>query len=316
MSDSASSRAAISDVFTKDTLVKGVPAKLRCVEIAGQVFSLTSGPLRVARLEDEWYEDLEDPSTVIEALKARRSLGVDLFTFWQRLPNTEPAYAYPLEWEEIAVLPISSYDHWWTKRIKSRTRTMIRKSERSGLVIREAAYDDQFVRGMTAIFNEAPVRQGRKFWHYGKDFETVKEQFSRYIYRERIFGAYFGDEMVGFVMLGDAGGFALLGQIISSLRHRDKSPNNSLIAKSVEFCAKNGFEYLVYWYWGDDSLAEFKRRCGFEPVALPRYYIPLSLKGRIALRTGTHRGLVARLPPAVKRKLKRLRNAWYARQER
>src|SRR5690606_3290760 len=135
-------------------------------------------------------------------------------------------------------------------------------------------------RGMTAIFNETPVRQGRKLWHYGKDFATVKEQFSRYVYRERMIGAYVGDEMVGFVMLGDAGRFALLGQIISSLRHRDKSPNNSLIAKSVEICANSGMEYLVYWYWGDDSLAEFKRRCGFEPFALPRYYIPLTLKGR------------------------------------
>jgi len=30
---------------------------------------------------------------------------------------------------------------------------------------------------MTAIFNESPTRQGRKFWHYGKDFATVKKQF-------------------------------------------------------------------------------------------------------------------------------------------
>lgn len=311
MSDSVSSRLASGGVFTKDTLVKGAPAKLHCVEIAGQVFSLSSGPLRVACLEDEWYEDLNDPPAVIEALKARRDLGVDLFTFWQRLPNTEPAYDYPLEWEEIAVLKISSYEHWWTQQIKSRTRTTIRKSEKEGLVIRETPYDDQFVRGMTAIFNEAPVRQGRKFWHYGKDFDTVKKQFSRYVHRERMVGAYIGEEMVGFVMLGDAGRFALLGQIISSLHHRDRSPNNSLIAKSVELCANSGCEYLVYWYWGDDSLAEFKRRCGFEPVSLPRYYVPLTLKGRVALRTGTHHGLAARLSPEVKRRLKRWRAAWY-----
>jgi hypothetical protein len=165
---------------------------------------------------------------------------------------------------------------------------------------------------MTAIFNEAPVRQGRKFWHYGKDFATVKAQFSRYVHRERMIGAYVGDEMVGFVMLGNAGRFALLGQILSSLNHRDRAPNNALIAKSVELCAKLGIEYLVYWYWGEDSLAEFKRRCGFEPVTLPRYYVPLTLKGQLALRTGAHRGVAAMLPAGLKRTLKRWRSSWYS----
>jgi len=46
-------------------------------------------------------------------------------------------------------------------------------------------------------------------------------------------------------------------------------------------------------------------------VALPRYYIPLTPKGRIALRTGLHHGPVAWLPPSMKRLLKRWRAAWY-----
>jgi hypothetical protein len=297
-------------VFHKDTLIKGVPATLRCVEIEGQVYALGSGPIRIAQLEDDWYEDIRDPERVIEVLRSRPELGVDLFTFWQRVPNTEPRYQYYRVSDEVAALKIESYEHWWSKQIKSRLRTTIRKSEKEGLVVKEVPYDDDFVRGMTAIFNESPVRQGRKFWHYGKDFETVKKQFSRYVYRERMIGAYLGDEMVGFVMLGDAGRFALLGQIISSLHHRDKAPNNLLIAKTVELCAKHGFEYLVYWYWGDDSLAEFKRRCGFERMVLPRYYVPLTWKGQIALRTGMYRGLTGMIPPNVKRTLKRWRAAW------
>ena len=59
-------------------------------------------------------------------------------------------------------------------QIKSRVRNQIRKAEKEGLVVKEVPYDDDFVRGMTAIFNESPVRQGRPFWHYGKSFETVK----------------------------------------------------------------------------------------------------------------------------------------------
>ena len=163
-----------------------------------------------------------------------------------------------------------------------------------------AAYDDEFVRGMTAIFNESPVRQGRRFWHYGKDFETVKHQFSRFIFREYMVGAYFEGEMVGFMMLGNAGRFGLTGQIISSLKHRDKTPNNAMVAKAVEICAARGLPHLVYYYWTEDSLAEFKRRCGFEKTSVPRYYVPLTWRGELALRLGAHRGLRAMVPSNIK----------------
>ena len=168
-----------------------------------------------------------------------------------------------------------------------------------------------FVRGMTAIFNESPVRQGRKFWHYGKDFETVKRQFSRYIHREVMIGAYYKDEMIGLMMLGDAGRFGLTGQIISSLKHRDKSPNNALIAKAVEVCAKRKLDYLCYLFWSDDSLAEFKRRCGFEKTQVPRYFVPLTARGKLGLKVGGHRGWKMMIPPRIKAPLKRLRRKWH-----
>src|SRR5207249_7831640 len=120
-----------------------------------------------------------------------------------------------------------------------------------GVEVREVSYDDDFVRGVTAIFNETPVRQGRRFWHYGKDFETVKRQFSRYLFREDLIGAYVKDELIGFIMLANAGRYGVLGQIISKIQHRDKSPNNDLIAKAVEVCARKGLPFLVYAYWGD-----------------------------------------------------------------
>ena len=101
------------------------------------------------------------------------------------MPDVQPGIRTTPEWEEIAVLPIQSYEHWWNHQIKSRVRNQIRKAEKEGLVVKEVPYDDDFVAGMTAIFNESPVRQGRPFWHYGKTFETVKSQFARYLHRER-----------------------------------------------------------------------------------------------------------------------------------
>ncbi|MFO1128780.1 MAG: GNAT family N-acetyltransferase [Rhodospirillales bacterium] len=300
-------------VFAKDTLVCGKPASIQCYELFGQHYTKSGTFFTTLRLEDEWYEDVADPERLIGALKRDGQIDADLFTFWQRIPDARPVHDYYHELEEIAVLPVTTYKDWWNKQIKSRVRNMIRKAERQGVEVRETEYDDPFIKGMTTIFNESPTRQGRQFWHYGKDFDTVKSQFSRYVYRERMVGAYFEGELIGFMMLGDAGRYCLTGQVLSSLKHRDKNTSNLLIAKAVEICEQRGFPYLVYFFWGDDSLSEFKRRCGFEGVKVPRYYVPLSWKGELALRFGAHRGWKALVPPRLKDSLKRVRSSWYER---
>jgi hypothetical protein len=298
-------------IFTKETLVKGQPMQLECVDIDGQTYAVNRRSVTILGLEDEWFDDVRDPEAVIKVLKNSKGFKPDIFTFWQRLPDLEPKYSHHVEWEEIAVLPIKSYDDWFNKQLKSRTRGLIRKAEKDGIEVRETAYDDEFVRGMTAIFNEAEVRQGRKFWHYGKDFETVKRQFSRYLHREYMLGAYYKGEMIGFIMLGNAGQFGLTGQIISAIKHRDKSPNNALIAKAVEVCAQRKLPFLCYLFWSGDSLAEFKRRCGFEKIRAPRYFVPLTPKGKLALKIGMHRGWRSLLPSGLKSSLKTLRRRWY-----
>jgi hypothetical protein len=301
---------AVGVIFRKDTLIDGRPAQISCVEVDGQTYSLHHGVATTVRLEDEWFDDVGDPTSVIDALR-RSSVRADIFTFWQRLPHTEPKFDFPMEWESVAALPVQTYDYWWNKQIKSETRNLVRKAQKKGVEVREARYDDEFVRGMTEIFNEVPIRQGRRFWHYGKDFATVKQQFSRNLFREDLLGAYHGDELIGFVMLGNAGRYGVLGQIISKIQHRDKSPNNALIARAVEVCERKQLGYLVYAYWADGSLAEFKKHNGFEETRLPRYYVPLSRRGQIVVKAGLHRGWKELLPSAMKMRLKSLRSRWW-----
>lgn len=302
-----------SRVFAKETLVKGQPARIECLEVAGQIYSIARGPVTIATLENEWFEEVTDPRPVIEALRCLKGVTVDLLTFCQRLPHVEPQYSFHQETESIAAVAIDTYDHWLKKQVEPSTRNKIRKSQKLGVEVRECAFDDEFVQGMTAIFNESPTRQGRPFWHYGKDFETVKRQFSRYLFREDLIGAYYNGELIGFAMLGRNEVFGDLGQIISKMGHRDKAPTNALIAKCIEVCARRRLRYLVYAYWLDSSLGDFKRQSGFEEVKLPRYFVPLTLKGRLALRTGLHRGLRQFVPKELELKLKRIRQAWYER---
>src|SRR6201993_796607 len=205
-----------------------------------------------------------------------------------------------MELDSMAALPIKSYSFWWEKQIERKARNKVRKAQKSGVVVKSATFDDGFFRGMTSIFNETPIRQARRFLHYGKDFETVKREFSRFLFREEIFGAYMGEELVGFIMVGDAGKYACLGQIISKIAYRDLAPTNALLAKVIERCAEKGFPYLVYAYWLDDSLGDFKRNNGFQRFDLPRYFVPLTKKGKLAFKLGLHRGWKRVVPRQIR----------------
>jgi hypothetical protein len=266
--------------------------------------------LKTARLTDEWHEDVDNPEALISNLKA--SSNADLFTFWQRLPNTEPKFPYHREMDSIAVLPVSTYEHWLKHQINNKTRNLVTKAAKKGVVIKPAAFDDAFVRGMAAIFNETPVRQGMPFWHYGKDVETIRREFSTFLFREDLYGAYIGDELVGFIFLAHGGQYQMIGQILSMMSHRDKALNNALIAKAVEVCAEKRIPYLVYAVWPRGPLKEFKRHNGFDRVDLPRYYVPLTVKGELALRLGLHRNPIERLPESAFLFLRDLRTKYYA----
>jgi hypothetical protein len=297
------------------------------MEINGKRIMVEGKILRIARPhadpQQEWCEDVENPEVLIDSLRKTKHCP-DILTFWQRLPDTEPKYSYAMERDSIAALPIKSYSYWWENQIDRTARNKARKAEKKGVIVKPATFDDRFIQGMTSIFNETPVRQGRRYLHYGKDFETIKREFSRFLFREEIFGAYLGEELVGFIMLCNAGTYAFLGQIISKIACRDLAPNNALLAKAVERCAEKGLPYLVYAYWLDDGLGDFKRSNGFQKVDLPRYFVPLTKKGKLALSLGVHRlsplgvhrGWKRAVPRQIASRLKKLRAHWYRLVER
>src|SRR5947199_7881874 len=112
-------------------------------------------------------------------------------------------------------------------------------------------------------------------------------------------------------MLANAGRYAVLGQIISKMAQRDLAPTNALLAKAVERCAEKGIPYLAYAQWLEDGLGDFKRSNGFQKFDLPRYFVPLTHKGRLALKLGIYRGWKEMVPKQIKNKLKKLRNLSY-----
>jgi hypothetical protein len=290
--------------------------KLRDLIVVSDVRIVIEGTLlRVARLEHEWDVDVNYPDALIETLQ-NSSTRIDLFTFTQRLPHRQPRFRFPTEWTNVAAIPISTFDEWWAQPIVKETRNKVRKSQKAGVEVRLAALDDAFVEGVRSIYDEVPLRQNKPMLHYRKDPVTLKHNLSTFLDRSDFLGAYLGGELIGFVKLVSAGSFVRTMHIMSAIRHRDKAPINALIAKAVELCAQRRAPYLVYGQFdygkrGSRSLTEFKRYAGFQKIELPRYYIPLSVLGRVTLRLSLHHGVVDRLPQRTIDWMMTLRANWY-----
>jgi len=137
--------------------------------------------------------------------------------------------------------------------------------------------------------------------------------------RSIFIGAFFDGTLIGFVKLvtNEDSSQAGLMQIVSMIQHRDKAPTNALIAQAVRSCADRKIPHLWYanFSYGKkqtDSLAEFKRHNGFQKVELPRYYVPLTVAGRVALRLGLHHKANDWIPEPVAATYRRIRSSWYA----
>src|SRR3989442_10513427 len=98
------------------------------MRVCGKDIRIQGTLIRIARLQGEGYDFVENPDA---ALADVRTSGerIDLFTFTQKLPDTVPRYTYPMERDNVAALPVSTFDRWWTHQIDFRVRNKIRKAE-------------------------------------------------------------------------------------------------------------------------------------------------------------------------------------------
>jgi hypothetical protein len=289
------------------------------VRVCGRNIKVEGRLIRLARVDGEKYCFLDDPEPVVQGL---RSCGtrIDLFTFIQRLPETVPKYRYPMEWDNFAALPISTFDHWWTKQIGFKARNKAKQAEKRGVTLREVPFDDALVQGIWEIYNETPIRQGKRFPHYGMSVEQVRHYAGTFLDQSIFIGAFLADKLIGFskLTMDETRTQAGLMHIVSMMNERDKAPTNALIAQGVRSCAERHIAYLIYsnFAYGKkqhDSLSDFKERNGFQRIDVPRYYLPLTAVGWGAFQLGMHHRLADHIPESLMAKVRDFRTAWYGR---
>jgi hypothetical protein len=288
------------------------------MEVCGKQVAFRGKLVRIAYLDVEGCQFLDDPEAALAVLRKSRSRA-DLLTFIPRVSSRSPEYGYPMEWDNFAVLPVSTFDDWMKHQVHPKVRTKLRKAEKNGITSREMPLGDELIKGVHAIYNESPIRQGRPFRHYGKDLEAIRKMTGTYPGESIFIGAFLEGEMIGFVKLlvEENKSQARTLHVISMVRHWDKSPTNALIAQAVRSCAQRRIPYLVYGQFSygkreGDSLADFKKHNGFRKVEIPRYYVPLTLTGRVALRLGLHRTLLEWIPAPAIVHYRKIRSLWYS----
>src|SRR5208337_2018568 len=101
-------------------------------EVGGKDIIVRGKWIRIARVEaEEWLEsEIENPQQCVEALKQQRSpdLRADILTFTQKLPAIRPKYEYPMEWDSVAVVRLTTFQEWW-EGLPQETRKNVRRAQ-------------------------------------------------------------------------------------------------------------------------------------------------------------------------------------------
>ncbi|MFV9645411.1 MAG: hypothetical protein ACNYWU_06270 [Desulfobacterales bacterium] len=310
------------DSMTKQKItvsIKGRQRSIPCIRICSTAVVVLNGTLiKVGSVHDEfWMESkaLPEPAEIIQKLR-KSSFRPDVFKFAQKFPRTTPQYKYPMEWDNLAVASFDSYAEWFEKKINRSVKKHVRKAVKKGVRTDVVPFTDELVHGISAVYNSSPVRQGKKFWHYGKSFATVKAENSSYLDRSIFIGAYFEEELIGFIKLVFDGPVAHIMQILAKPKFFEKRPTNAMLSQAVKVCESQKATYLSYgaYVYGNktrDSLVDFKRNNGFERVDIPVFYVPLSLKGHIAIKLGLHKGWRNIIPTSVWNTILSLRSKYF-----
>jgi hypothetical protein len=255
--------------------------------------------LKIARDVKEYEKNIAPTPEFLEKLRER---GVDIYTFLDRswcCPISNPLASWTTTNDNVAMLEVTTIGAWLSV-VGKKTRNMVRRAEKNCVRVSVVELTPKLSEGIWKIYNETPIRQGRAFPHYGESLKSVT--YNMALAKKTTFiGAFLDDELVGFIQIIYGDNIAIISQILSLQRHWDKALNNALIAKAVEVCADNGSRWLMYGRIGNHpSLDKFKESNGFKKYPITRYYVPITWKGKLAIRIGIHRELKDALPQSLK----------------
>ena len=199
------------------------------LDVEGRTVIIKGKWLRIASVSgDRWMEGevIPDPETFFHSLK-QAPTSIDLFTFAQKLPDTAPC---PLVLYRMGKR--GRHPDGRLQGLVGKPRPPPKKRERTFAAPNAGAWScssveftDDLVRGIKEIYDESPVRQGRRFWHYGKDLQVIKAENRTHLERSELLGAFREGELIGFLKMVYVGTAAYVMQIVAKNVHCRQETN-------------------------------------------------------------------------------------------
>ncbi len=277
----------------------------KILNVDNELETIAIQSLHLFKLARDYREYEKDIIPSAKFFSRLTGLGADVFTFIER-SWLRQTLATDKSWttneDNVALYEVTTYSTW-LETVGKKTRNMVRKAEKTGVKTLAVKPDERTTREMWSIYNETPFRQGAGFPHYGITLDTVKANVNAYP-NATFIGAYLNDELIGFIRLLHGKDLTYIDQILSLQKHMDKAVNNALIAKAIEYCASNSIRWLMYGRMGNHpTLDTFKQNNGFKELKIKRFYVPLTVKGKLALSSRLHREMKDTLPQWLKKPL-------------
>lgn len=306
---------SIKEVFVS---VRGVRRPERALEWGGATILAPRRRWGVAMLLDEDYLDgpLVEVGALREALRGLENPPMALRC--SSLAHLDTASGDgAVEWDNRSCLTLSQPQSWVKKQVAKDVREGLRRARREGVEVREIPFDEESFEAIATLFNETPIRQGKRYWHYGKSARQIGEELSPLAGRSVFVGAFLGARLVGFSQIVRLERLRILRtvHVLGSVQAKRVRPVSAMIEWMVQYGWEQGFERLVYGkhnYGGspNDTLAAFKSRHGFRLTPLRVDYHPLSPWGAWFLAAGLHRSPREMIPAELVHTLKGWRARW------
>src|SRR5581483_4625314 len=117
--------------------IKGKPTQVPSAEIAGRTVVVKGGRVKIASIRDEELAEgelVKDPASFISELK-RSGLKADVLSFYQRVPDATPKFPFHFDLENLAVVPVTTFDAWWEK-LPQESRKNARRAAKRGVEVK------------------------------------------------------------------------------------------------------------------------------------------------------------------------------------
>ena len=88
--------------------------------------------VRIAHVDGEGYQFLDDPDAAVGGTAQIRNPGWTFSPSSRSCLKPRRSTASPWRWDNIAALPVSTFDHWMSHQIDFKVRNKVRKAAKNG----------------------------------------------------------------------------------------------------------------------------------------------------------------------------------------